>query len=128
MTLEPPPTYTSISTIFWTALVVELLQRLRGTNFTGAISVTIDGIEVTDFVVNSSTINHGHHSSRCFSSAKNVVVTTPGGTATGPSAFTYLQAVTFNANGGSGSMPIQTGSSHRSIDRKFIYMDWLNIF
>ena len=109
-TTPPPPTFTSISPSSG-SIAGGTTATITGTNFTGATSVTIGGIPVTSFTVNSATSITITTPAGTSLGAQNVVVTCPGGTATGPGAFTYIAQVTFNANGGSGSMPIQSGSS-----------------
>ncbi|MEJ0014929.1 MAG: InlB B-repeat-containing protein [Actinomycetota bacterium] len=115
LTLSPPPTFTSISPASG-SLAGGDSATITGTSFTGTTSVTIDGIEVTNFVVNSSTSITITTPAGTSLGAKNVVITTPTGTATGPGAYTYLAVVTFNANGGTGgTMPSQSGSSSAAL-------------
>ena len=86
-TYVAPPTVAAISptqgpTTGGTAVTI------TGTNFTGATSVTIGGAAATGVtVVNSTTITGTTPAGTI--GAKNVVVTTPGGTATGTGLFTY---------------------------------------
>ena len=109
------PTFTSISPASGSVGGGDS-ATITGTNFTGATSVTIDGIPVTSFTVNSPTSITITTPAGTTLGAKNVVITTPGGTATGPGAFTYVGQVTFNANGGTGSMPAQSGSSPAALN------------
>ena len=105
------PTYTSTSPSAG-SLAGGTSSTITGTNFTGATSVTIGGVAVTSFVVNSPTSITIVTPAGVSVGAKNVVITAPGGTATGPGAFTYLAQVTFNVNGsGTGTTPPQSGSS-----------------
>jgi hypothetical protein len=62
---------------------------ITGTTLVGATSVTIGGVAATFTVVNPTTINAttGPHAA----GAVDVVVTTPGGTATGAGLFTYVE-------------------------------------
>eukprot|EP01037_Dinobryon_pediforme_P005920 gene5920-5989_t len=109
------PTFTSISPSSGT-VAGGTSATITGTNFTGATSVTIDGIPVTSFTVNSPTSITITTPAGTSLGAKNVVVTAPGGTATGPGAFTYVGQITFNANGGTGTMSPQTGSAPATIN------------
>ncbi len=66
---------------------------ITGTNLTGATSVTIGGSAATSVtVVNSTTITATTPSGTA--GAKDVVVTTPGGTGTGTSLYTYYATPT----------------------------------
>ena len=109
------PTFTSISPSSGT-IAGGTTSTITGTNFTGATSVTIDGIPVTSFTVNSATSITIVTPAGTSLGAKNVVVTAPGGTATGPAAFTYVGQITFNANGGTGTMAPQTGGAPAAIN------------
>ncbi len=109
------PTFTSISPSSG-SVGGGTTATITGTNFTGATSVTIDGIPVTSFTVNSPTSITITTPAGTSLGAKNVVVTAPGGTATGPAAFTYVGQITFNANGGTGTMAPQTGSAPATIN------------
>ncbi len=81
---------------------------LTGTLFLGTTSVTVGGVAVTSFVVNSATqITIVTPASSQPPGAKNVVITTPAGTVTGSTAgkqFTYQTTVTFNGNGNTGDL------------------------
>ena len=85
----PAPTVTTVSpntgpTAGGTSVTI------TGTNFTGATAVTFGGTAATSFTVNSATsitaITPAHAAG-----AVNVQVTTPGGTGTGASLFTYVR-------------------------------------
>ena len=84
----PAPTIESISptsgsTLGGTAITI------TGTNLTDASSVTVGGVAATDVVVVSSTSVTAVTPAGSVG-AKDVVVTTPGGSATLPSAFTFV--------------------------------------
>ncbi len=66
---------------------------ITGTNFTGATSVTIGGASATGVtVVNATTITATTPAGSA--GARDVAVTTPGGTGTGTGLFTYIAAPT----------------------------------
>jgi MSHA biogenesis protein MshQ len=70
---------------------------ITGTNFTGATSVTIGGVAATGItVVNATTITATTPAGTA--GAKNVVVTTPGGSGTGTNLFTYVGVSTVTAS------------------------------
>ncbi len=62
---------------------------ITGTNFTGATAVTIGGTAVTTFTVDSATQITATTAAHAAGVA-DVVVTTPGGTATGTGHYTYV--------------------------------------
>ena len=69
---------------------------ITGTNFTGATAVTIGGVAATGItVVNATTITATTPAGTA--GAKDVVVTTPGGSGTGTGLFTYAAASTVTA-------------------------------
>ena len=70
---------------------------ITGTNFTGATGVTIGGAAATGVtVVNATTITATTPAGTA--GAKDVVVTTPGGTGTGTGLFTYTAPLTYTAS------------------------------
>ena len=85
------PTFTSIApasglTTGSTSVII------TGTGFTGATAVTFGGTDATSFTVDSPvqiTATTPAHAA----GAVNVVITTPGGTATGPGEYTYVVPV-----------------------------------
>ncbi|WP_312363646.1 putative Ig domain-containing protein [Ensifer sp.] len=76
---------------------------LTGTNLTGATAVTFGGTAATGFVVNSATQITATTPSRA-AGAVNVVVTTPGGTATLGNGYTYVTP-TLALSPAAGSLP-----------------------
>lgn len=64
---------------------------ITGTNFTGATNVTIGGSNATSYTVMSATSISATTPAHA-AGAVDVVVTTPGGTATGTNLFTYVVA------------------------------------
>jgi len=92
----PPPTVTAIApntgpTAGGTSVTI------TGTNFTGASAVTIGGVAATGItVVNATTITATTPAGTA--GAKNVVVTTPGGSGTGTNLFTYAAVATVTAS------------------------------
>jgi IPT/TIG domain/Cohesin domain/HYR domain len=86
--VNPPPTIASISPTYgWQ--VGGTAFTLTGTNFTGATSVMIGGVAATNLAVLSATqITAVTPSSSTFG-AKDVVVTTPAGSFTATTSFTY---------------------------------------
>ncbi len=104
----PAPTLASVSPLIGSTLGGTAIT-LSGTNLTGATSVTLDGIAATAVtVVNATTVTATAPAHAA--GAVNVVITTPGGSATRPNGFTYvvlptIAGVTANsgpASGGSG--------------------------
>jgi hypothetical protein len=89
----PVPTFTSINPTAG-PIAGGTSVTITGTDFTGATAVTFDGIAATGItVVNANTITATTPAHAA--GAVNVVVTTPGGTATGTNAFTYTTGPTF---------------------------------
>jgi len=66
---------------------------ITGTNFTGATAVTIGGVAATGFTVASAT-SITVNTPAGTAGAKNIVVTTAGGTGTGTGLFTYAASAT----------------------------------
>ena len=88
--LAAAPTIASVSPTFGSALGATKIT-IVGTNLTGASSVTVGGKSATSVVVvNATTITAMTPSGTV--GAQDVAVTTSGGTATAPSAFTYVAA------------------------------------
>ncbi len=86
------PTVTGVSPSYGTTLGGTSVT-ITGTNLTGATSVTIGGASATGVtVVNSTTITATTPAGTA--GAKDVAVTTTGGTGTGSSLFTYIAAPT----------------------------------
>ena len=89
----PAPTVTAISpasglTTGGTPITV------NGTNFSGAISVTVGGVAATSVNVISATVLTAVTPAGSIGPAESVSVTTPGGTGTLASAFSYYEAGT----------------------------------
>ena len=107
--LLPDPTLTTVSPASGTT-VGGTSVTLTGTNLTGATGVTFDGVAATDVAVvddTSVTATTPSHAA----GAVDVVVTTPGGTATLTDAFTYitlpsLTAVTATSGSASGGVGV----------------------
>ena len=100
---QNPPTVTTISPSSGTTAGGTPIT-ITGTNFTGAPGVTIGGNVATSVVVGSSTSITANTPAGT-AGAKDVVVTTPGGSATGSGLFTYITftyTVTYNGNSNSG--------------------------
>ena len=88
--LAAAPTIASVSPTSGSALGATKIT-IVGTNLTGASSVTVGGKSATSVVVvNATTITAMTPSGTV--GAQDVAVTTSGGTATAPSAFTYVAA------------------------------------
>ena len=88
--LAAAPTIASVSPTFGSALGATKIT-IVGTNLTGANSVTVGGKSATSVVVvNATTITAMTPSGTV--GAQDVAVTTSGGTATAPGAFTYVAA------------------------------------
>jgi gliding motility-associated-like protein len=90
-----PPTISSISptagsTAGGTAVTI------TGTNFTGATGVTFDGIAATGLTVNSPT-SVTVNAPAGTAGVKDVMVTTPGGSATATNAYTYIGTPTITS-------------------------------
>ena len=85
---QNPPTVTTISPSSGTTAGGTPIT-ITGTNFTGAPGVTIGGNVATSVVVGSSTSITANTPAGT-AGAKDVVVTTPGGSATGSGLFTYI--------------------------------------
>lgn len=83
----PVPTMTGIDPVSG-SIVGGTLVTITGTDFTGATAVTFDGTAATSFTVDSSTQISATTPAHA-AGAVDVVVTTPGGTATGVGAYTY---------------------------------------
>lgn len=115
----PPPTVTSTSPNSMTQGTGPTTVTITGTNFTGATAVSFNDANITTgalTVVNATTITVPVTvSSATTTGAKNVSVTTPGGTGTGTGVFTVNAApctrsapsVTFTPTSGS----VTAGSS-----------------
>jgi len=87
-TYVSPPTISSVSPSSG-ALAGGTAITITGTNLTGATSVTVGGSAATSVVVVSATSITAVTPAGTLG-AKNVVLTTPGGTATATNAFTYV--------------------------------------
>jgi PKD repeat protein len=91
----PPPTFGSITPNSGSTLGGTFVT-ITGTNLIGTTAVTFGGTAATAFTVvdaNTITATTPAHAA----GAVNVVVTTPGGTATGPNAYTYVAPPTVTA-------------------------------
>ncbi|BCW87580.1 hypothetical protein sos41_07100 [Alphaproteobacteria bacterium SO-S41] len=94
-TYTPAPTVTGVSPLSG-PLAGGTSVTITGTNFTGATIVTIGGTSATGItVVNATTITATTPAGTA--GARNVAVTTPGGTGTGVGLFTYAAAPTVTA-------------------------------
>ena len=89
------PTFTSIAPASG-PITAGTRVTITGTGFTGATAVTFGGTAATVLTVNSDTQIMATVPAHA-AGAVNVVVTTPGGTATGTNAFTYTPAPTFSS-------------------------------
>jgi PKD repeat protein len=97
------PTFTSITPTTGPVSVSTPITII-GTNLIGATNsgssiynVSIGGTALTNMTVVSSTTIIGSTPANATAGAVNVVITTPNGTATGPSAYTYVTAPTFTS-------------------------------
>ncbi len=75
---------------------------LTGSDFNGATAVTIGGLPALGFTVNSATQISASVPAQAAGSG-NVAVTTPGGTATSPNAYTYGAFISTIAGNGTAS-------------------------
>ena len=87
------PTYTSLSPTTG-PLAGGTSVTITGTGFTGATLVTFGGTSAY-FTVNNDTSITATAPANATAGTVNVAITTPGGTATGTNAYTYLAAPTF---------------------------------
>lgn len=87
-TYTPVPTYSSVSP---SSAPAGTTITITGTNFvTGNTTVTVGGTSATSVSVSSGTSLTCVVPALGSGGAKNLVITTPGGTATGTNAFTYI--------------------------------------
>ena len=86
--VAPAPTITSVSPSSGSTLGGTVIT-ITGTNLTGASIVTVGGVEATSVVVVSDT-SITAITPAGEAGAKSIAVTTPGGTATQTSAFTFV--------------------------------------
>ena len=91
--IAPVPTITSVSPLFGSTAGGTPIT-IMGTNLTSPTSVTVGGIPATSVVWSSTSITAVTPASTV--GAKSVVVTTPGGTATATSQFTYATPTGWN--------------------------------
>ena len=90
--VPPVPTFTSINPTAG-PIAGGTPVTITGTGFTGATAVTFDGMAATGLSVVSDTSITATTPAHA-AGAVNVIVTTPGGTAPGPNAYTYTAAPT----------------------------------
>ena len=87
-TYVPPPTFTSVSPASG-PVSVQTTVTISGTGFTGATAVTFGGTPAVSFVVNSDTSITAITPARTSAGPVTIIITAPGGSATGTNAFTY---------------------------------------
>ena len=91
-----PPTITSVSPGSG-PLTAGTLITIKGSNLTGASIITIGGVATTNIVVVSGTSVTTIAPANSVAGAKDVALTTVGGTTTLPNAFTYIAAPTITS-------------------------------